>query len=149
MEGLYVIIADLENNPRKWFMDLIGSYDKDYIDLIRIMMRYQEIEDTFENYLLILPDGRYSEYTHGGGSSGWTPDPPRETGKKLDAKVGKAVSDLFGRHWRNIHPYNSILVVDQRFEEAALEALIKTGIMPLTYRDRRDPSLLDRILNLL
>jgi hypothetical protein len=159
MEQLEVVVADLENNHRQLLMGLVRNYKVDYLDFIRTIMEELKIEDTFDNYILIKPDGRYTEYTYRGHQAACPLESPHETGKELEAKMGKIVSEILqnprtstsiGKPFKyrtTIYPNNTILVVDQRFEEVALQAIVKDGIMPSVHRDCRQPTLFEKILN--
>jgi hypothetical protein len=158
---LEVIITDFEHNPRQELMKRIEVGELS-LGLIRNIMGDMKVDDTFSNYIIILSDGMEISYELGGSCISFPVSPPTETGKMLEAEVGRTISHtfenphiltenktLFG--WKtgeeeyfyptNIYQHNTVLVVDYKFKDVAVKALEDSGIKPHLNFDYRQLSL--------
>jgi len=152
---LEVIITDSEHNNR----DMSGllnppgrvSEADTYLSFIRKLMREMDIEDKFDNYFIIKPDGDNLEYSHKGHGSSFSMHPPTEKGTELKRVVFKKVRNEFENprlfwgkrrdkniyYHTEIYPHNTIMLLEKKFEGAGLSALEELGIEPVLHYDYR------------
>lgn len=164
MEKLEVLVTDFENNPRQKIKDKINKYELEYIDLVMSIMGDLEIQGKFENYVIITHTGEEITYTYSSGASGISGAvySPGGKGKELENQVGDLILKGFANpfilrgnkkflgikvgEWEqkiysDIYPNNTLLVIDKKFEKAALEALGDLGIETHLNYDYRQPEL--------
>jgi hypothetical protein len=153
---LDMMVLDFEHNPRLKVAEKLKNDELHELDFLKIILRDLGIRDKYTNYLIIMPDGLHITYFHGGYSGCGPIDPPSETGKQLELKVGWIIATVFENpritfedrmilglkvgtketyHKTEIYPNNTLLAVDRRFEKVACRALNGLSIEPVLHYD--------------